>query len=42
VELLNTASLEKHAATKVILLKQVEELIIHRDPNLLDNFFDVS
>ncbi|XP_067941603.1 symplekin-like [Watersipora subatra] len=40
VELLNQASLERQGAAKVILLKQVQELIINKDPNLLDNFFD--
>ena len=42
VELLNQASLENSGAAKVILLKQVQELILHKEPTLLDNFFDVS
>ena len=41
VELLNQASLEHSGAAKVILLKQVQELVINKEPNLLDNFFDV-
>ncbi|KAF6025293.1 SYMPK [Bugula neritina] len=40
VELLNQASLEQNGAAKVILLKQVQELVINKEPNLLDNFFD--
>lgn len=40
VELLNQASLMTRDALKVGNLKQVQELIVHKDPNLLDNFFD--
>ena len=42
VELLNQAALERTGPAKVILLKQVQELIINKEPNLLDNFFDES
>lgn len=40
VDLLNQASLMPKDAEKVNHLKQVQELIINKDPNLLDNFFD--
>ncbi|XP_060559831.1 symplekin-like isoform X2 [Ruditapes philippinarum] len=40
VDLLNQASLMSKDAQKVGNLKQVQELIIHKDSNLLDNFFD--
>ncbi|XP_053373588.1 symplekin-like isoform X2 [Mercenaria mercenaria] len=40
VDLLNQASLMQKDAQKVGNLKQVQELIIHKDTNLLDNFFD--
>ncbi|KAL8604874.1 hypothetical protein ACOMHN_028502 [Nucella lapillus] len=40
VELLNEASLLPNDSEKVSNLKQVQELIIHKDPELLDNFLD--
>ncbi|CAH1792448.1 unnamed protein product [Owenia fusiformis] len=40
VELLNNASLMTNDKQKVNELKQVQELIIHKDPALLDNFLD--
>lgn len=40
VDLLNQASLMQKDAQKVTNLKQVQELIVHKDSNLLDNFFD--
>ncbi|XP_062844491.1 symplekin [Trichomycterus rosablanca] len=39
VELLNTASL-KSTDEKLTILKQVQELIINKDPTLLDNYLD--
>lgn len=40
VELINQASLSQVIPQKVANLKQVQELIIHKEPNLLDNFLD--
>ncbi|XP_064621596.1 symplekin-like [Lineus longissimus] len=40
VDLLNQASLMQKDAQKLNNLKQVQELIIRKDPNLLDNFLD--
>ncbi|XP_037069858.1 symplekin-like [Pollicipes pollicipes] len=40
VELLNQASLLQDERQKVTNLKKVQELIIHQDPALLDNFLD--
>ena len=40
VELLNEAALLTEEAKKVANLKKVQELIIHQDPALLDNFLD--
>lgn len=40
VELLNQASLMSNELDKISNLKQVQELIIHKDPTLLDNFLD--
>lgn len=40
VDLLNQASLIAKENDKVGILKQVQELIIKKDSNLLDNFFD--
>ncbi|XP_052769693.1 symplekin-like isoform X1 [Mya arenaria] len=40
VDLLNQASLMSKDAEKVNVLKQVQELIIMKESNLLDNFFD--
>ncbi|KAM8953518.1 symplekin [Pelodytes ibericus] len=39
VELLNTAALASNE-NKINMLKQVQELIINKDPTLLDNFLD--
>ncbi|XP_068106179.1 symplekin [Hyperolius riggenbachi] len=39
VELLNSAALATNE-TKITMLKQVQELIINKDPTLLDNFLD--
>ncbi|XP_053552838.1 symplekin isoform X2 [Bombina bombina] len=39
VELLNTAALATNDS-KITMLKQVQELIINKDPTLLDNFLD--
>ncbi|XP_053329547.1 symplekin [Spea bombifrons] len=39
VELLNTASLASNDS-KMTMLRQVQELIINKDPTLLDNFLD--
>ncbi|OWF40642.1 symplekin-like [Mizuhopecten yessoensis] len=40
VDLINKASLMQKDAQKINNLKQVQELIIHKEPNLLDNFLD--
>ncbi|XP_046571189.1 symplekin-like [Haliotis rubra] len=40
VELLNQASLAQRDAQKISNLRQVQELIVHKDPTLLDNFLD--
>ncbi|KAG1653301.1 Symplekin [Nymphon striatum] len=40
VELLNSAALATSDSGKVSTLKKVQELIIHKEPNLLDNFLD--
>ncbi|KAK3093871.1 hypothetical protein FSP39_021289 [Pinctada imbricata] len=40
VSLLNEASLLHKDSQKTNILRQVQELIIHKDPNLLDNFLD--
>ncbi|KAK7480355.1 hypothetical protein BaRGS_00028402 [Batillaria attramentaria] len=40
VELLNQASLLGNDTDKISNLRQVQELIIHKDPDLLDNFLD--
>lgn len=40
VELINQASLMSKEAQKINILRQVQELIIHKDPTLLDNFLD--
>lgn len=40
VELLNQASLMQKDADKLTNLKMVEELIVNKEPNLLDNFLD--
>ncbi|XP_076441819.1 symplekin-like [Babylonia areolata] len=40
VDLLNQASLLPNDSDKVSNLRQVQELIIHKDPELLDNFLD--
>ncbi|XP_061172101.1 symplekin-like isoform X1 [Saccostrea echinata] len=40
VELLNQASLVQKDQQKINILRQVQELIIHKDPTLLDNFLD--
>jgi hypothetical protein len=42
VALLNTAQVSTTSAGKVQALKQVEELTVTLQPELLDNFFDVS
>ncbi|CAB1333026.1 unnamed protein product [Coregonus sp. 'balchen'] len=41
VDLLNQAALIA-TDSKLTVLKQVQELIINKDPSLLDNFLDVS
>ena len=40
VDLLNDAALENDTNKKVNFLLQVQELIVHKEPNLLDNFLD--
>ncbi|GAB6020191.1 hypothetical protein CHUAL_014111 [Chamberlinius hualienensis] len=40
VELINQATLMTASQPKVNSLKQVQELIIHKEPDLLDNFLD--
>lgn len=40
VELLNQASLEEKADDKIHKLKLVEELVIYKEPGLLENFFE--
>ena len=40
MELLNSASLESDDQLKVDKIIQIQELIIHREPALLDNFLD--
>ncbi|XP_074640461.1 symplekin-like [Tubulanus polymorphus] len=40
VDLLNKAGLQQRDAAKITNLKQVQELIINKDLNLLDNFLD--
>ncbi|XP_078517033.1 symplekin [Lissotriton helveticus] len=40
VELLNQAALATSNDGKINILKQVQELIVNKDPNLLDNFLD--
>ena len=41
-ELLNEAAISTKDAVKLSNLKQVQELILRKDSNLLDNFLDVS
>ncbi len=41
VELLNQAGLETGKNEKLELLRQVQELIVNKEPALLDNFFEV-
>ena len=40
VELLNSASLATDSGEKLEALKIVQELLVHKEPNLLDNFLD--
>ncbi|XP_041352693.1 symplekin-like [Gigantopelta aegis] len=40
VDLLNQAALAQRDAQKITYLRQVQELIIHKDPTMLDNFLD--
>lgn len=40
VELINQATLLSKDTQKVVNLKQVQELIVNKEPNLLDNFLD--
>jgi symplekin len=40
VELLNSASLESDDQLKIDKIIQIQELVIHREPALLDNFLD--
>ncbi len=42
IELINQAHLMTKDAQKIAHLKHVQELIVHKDPTLLDNFLDVS
>jgi hypothetical protein len=42
VSLLNQGMLATGADEKIIALQQVEELTVKKQPELLDNFFDVS
>lgn len=40
VELLNAAAMSTDSASKLDSLKIVQELLIHKEPQLLDNFLD--
>ena len=40
VELLNTAATQADEQSKVDSLIKIQELIIHQEPGLLDNFLD--
>ncbi|XP_059163192.1 symplekin-like [Physella acuta] len=40
VELLNNAAVMPKGADKIVNLKKVQELIVHKSPDLLDNFLD--
>lgn len=40
VELLNQASLMQRDSAKTTYLRQVQELILYKEPNLLDNFLE--
>lgn len=40
VDLINEASILGDGSAKIDLLRQVQEIIIHKEPNLLDNFLD--
>ena len=42
VELLNQASLQPKDSQRITILRKVQELIVHKDPDLLDSFLDVS
>ena len=42
VELLNQTQLLTKDSQKITNLKQVQELIVNKEPTLLDNFLDVS
>lgn len=41
-ELLNEASISVKDSVRLSNLKNVQELIVHKNPELLDNFLDVS
>lgn len=42
VDLINQAQLYTKDNLKIENLKKVQELVIHKEPALLDNFLDVS